>query len=125
MTRSKGVVLALATSRKRGEAAELLDGVQARAPSGEYLVRIRLMTDIPHDAVVRRIEDIVQGDRELHGAEPRCEVFAARADIANEKLAQLLGNLHELGSIKQAQSRRIFNRIEQRKSAIVAGHRVV
>ncbi len=34
------------------------------------------MADVPHDAVVRRVEDIMQGDRELDGAEPGGEVAA-------------------------------------------------
>src|ERR1039457_3461551 len=102
MAHTEGVVLALASCGKRGKAAVLLDGVQLRAPPGQYLVRICLMTDIPDDAVVGRIENVVQDNRELHGAKPRCEVSAPGADGADEKVPQLLGDPHELGSIDLA-----------------------
>ncbi len=63
---------------KRREAAVLLDGVQLLAPPGQHLVRIGLVADVPDDAVVRRVEDVVQGDGQLDRAESGREVPATR-----------------------------------------------
>ena len=63
--------------RERREAVLLLDGAQLVAPAGQHLVRIGLVADVPHEPVVRRVEDIVQRDRELDGAEAGGEVAAA------------------------------------------------
>jgi hypothetical protein len=42
---------------------------RSRRP-GQHLVRIGLVTDVPDEAVVRRVEDVVQRDREFDRAEP-------------------------------------------------------
>ena len=49
------------------------------APAGEDLVRIGLVADVPDDAVVRRVEDVVQRDRQLDRAEVRRQVAAGLA----------------------------------------------
>ena len=41
------------------------------APAGQDLVRIGLVADVPDEAVVRRVEDVVQRDRQLDRAEAR------------------------------------------------------
>ena len=50
------------------------------APAGQDLVRVGLVADVPHDAVVRRVEDVVQRDRELDRAEVRRQVAAGLRD---------------------------------------------
>src|SRR6185369_3125549 len=84
MANTERVVFALAARRKRREAVLQLDRAQLVAAPGQYLVRIGLMTDVPHDAVVRRIEDVMQGDRELDGAEAGREVAAHLRDRVDE-----------------------------------------
>jgi len=115
MAPAEGVVLALAARGKRGESAVLLDGVQPRAPPGQSLVRIGLMTDIPDDAVVRRIKNVMQCHRELGQRRARLEVIAATADAANEKLRSSCETRTKLGRIELAQICRVFNGIEQRR----------
>ena len=41
-------------------------GVEGVAPSGKNFVSVGLMSHIPHDAVGRCIEDVVQGYSEFH-----------------------------------------------------------
>ena len=90
---AEGVVLALGARRKRCEPVSLLDGVEPIATAGEHLVRIGLVTDVPHQPVVRRVEDIVQGDRELDGTEARGEMAAACGDALDQVVAQLGADL--------------------------------
>ena len=52
----------------------------AVAPAGEDLVRIGLVADIPDQPVARRVEDVVQRDRQLDDAEPGAEMAAGDRD---------------------------------------------
>ena len=98
MRGAEGVVLALVAARKAGDAAELAQRRHAVAPAGQHLVRIGLVADVPDDAVVRRVEDVVQGDRQLDGAEVRRQVAAGLRHALHHELAQLGGELLQLGA---------------------------
>ena len=74
----------------------LLDGMQELAAAGEHFVRICLMTHVPHEPVVRRVENVMQRHGELDRAEARREVAAAGRDALNEELPQLLRHGGEL-----------------------------
>ncbi len=88
---AEGVVLALRARRERREPAVLLDRMQPFAPSGEHLVRIGLMPDVPDQEVPRGLIHVVQRNGELDRSEPSREVTAASADRLDEELAQLTG----------------------------------
>ena len=83
------VELAFGTARKGREPALELDRPQAVATSGQHLVRVGLVADVPDQAVVRRVEDVVQRDRQLDRAEPGGEMPAHLADRVDQELAQL------------------------------------
>ncbi len=87
MPHPESVVLALRAGREGGEAPVLLDGVQLVAPSSEHLVRVCLVADVPDQPVTRGVEHIVQGGRQLDGAQPGGEMAAARADALDQELA--------------------------------------
>jgi len=124
MPDAEGVVLALGTRRKRREPAVLLDGVQPVAPAGEHFVRVRLVTDVPYQAVARRVVHEVQGDGELDRTEAGGEVAAAAADALNQEVAQLLGEGGQLILAQAAQVRRRFDRREQRVVVERYAHRL-
>ena len=65
---AEGVVGAFAARREGREAVLLLDRREPVTPAREHLVRIGLMADIPHQAVLGRVVDIVQRHRQLDGA---------------------------------------------------------
>ncbi len=90
------VVLGLGDRAERREAAVLADRRQLVAAAGEDLVRVGLVADVPEDLVARRVEQRVQRDRELAGAEVGAEVPADLADGVDDVLAHLLGELREL-----------------------------
>ncbi len=96
MADAKRVVFTFAASRERREAILLLDGVQSIATAGQHFVRIGLMANVPHQAVLRRVEDIMQSYRELHGAQAGGEVTAHLAHGVDQILAQLRGDLRQL-----------------------------
>ncbi len=68
MGRAERVVFALGALGEARQAAALAERPDAVAPPGQDLVRIGLVSDVPDQAVVRRVEHVVQGDRELDDA---------------------------------------------------------
>src|SRR5277367_51168 len=103
MTDAECVEFALVALRKRGEAVFFLDRGNAIAPPGEDLVRIALMTDVPDQTIVRRLEKIVQRDREFDHAEPCAEVTAGASDGFDQIFTQFTCNLGQLGFAETAQ----------------------
>ncbi len=105
MTDAEGVVLALRAAREGGQAVLLTQRGHALAATGEDLVRIGLMADVPHQPVVRGVVDVVQGDGQLDHAEAGAEVPASVADAVQQLLAQFVGKLFEF---RLAQSAQLF-----------------
>ena len=102
---AEGVVFALRSLCETGKSASLPQGPDAVAAAGEDLVRIGLMPDVPDEAVVRRVEHVVQRHRKLDDAKPRAEVAAGhryRADRLGPKL------VHDLLKLRDRQLPQIF-----------------
>jgi hypothetical protein len=118
---AEGVVLALGAVAERREAAEAADRLQALAAPGEHLVRIGLVTDVPDQAVVRRVEAAVQRDRQLDGTEIGGEVTADAAQRLDQIAAHFNGQRRQLGCRQPAQLVRGVDASEQRVSGDV-GH---
>ena len=76
------------------------------AAAGQDLVRVGLVADVPEDLVARRVEQAVQRDRQLAGAEVGAEVAADLADRVDDQLAGLLGDLLELLVVERPGGRR-------------------
>ena len=89
MAHAKGVVFAFAAHRERCQTIFQFDGGQLFAAAGEHLVRVGLMPYVPHESVVRRVEHVMQREREFDGAKARGEVSAPLAHGVDEKGAQL------------------------------------
>ena len=69
-----GIVFALAALGEAGKAAARAQRMDAVAPAGENLVRIGLMADVPDQPIARRIEDIMERDRQFDDAEPGAQM---------------------------------------------------
>ena len=90
---------------KPGDAAphpQLLHGV---APAGQHLVAVGLVADVPHDAVVRRVEHVMQRDRQLDRAEVRRKMASGLAHRFEQELAQLVREPRQLAFLELAQLR--------------------
>src|SRR5439155_19669104 len=69
-----------------------------------------------YDAIFRRVEHVVQGERELHRAQVGGEVATGLAHRLDEELAQLPGELGQAAPVQLAQVGGQLNLIEQRIS---------
>ena len=96
MRGAEGVELALGAARKARHAAVLAQRRHVLAPAREDLVRIGLVADVPDEAVVGRVEHVVQRDRQLDGAQVRGQVPAGARDRLEHVCAQLVGQRAEL-----------------------------
>ena len=112
--RAEGVVLALGPLGEARQPAALAQRADAVAAAGQDLVRIGLVTDVPDQAVARRVEDPVQRDRQLHDAEPGAEMAARHGDRLDGLVAQLVGDLAEIGLRVRAEIRRRADTVEER-----------
>src|SRR6185295_19560663 len=92
MAGAKSVILRLVSSQKTTHAAVLLDRRQQVSASGKNLVRISLMAYVPHQPVDGRIEGVVQGDRELDGAQRRAGMSADAGHGFENVLTDLICN---------------------------------
>jgi hypothetical protein len=64
--------------------------------AGEDFVRVGLVAHVPHDAVFRRVEHIVQRNGQLHRAQVGAEVTARAGHALQHVLAQLGGQPRQL-----------------------------
>ena len=117
--RSRGVrcteriVFAFRTLGEARKAAALAQGADPVTATGQDLVRIALVPDVPDELVGRRIENIMDGRRKLDHAEARTKVSTGRADSIDHLRAQLVGELAQLGFVEFAKICRSIDCIQQ------------
>ena len=83
------------------------------AAAGQDLVRVGLVADVPEDLVARRVEQRVQRDRDLAGAEVGAEVPADLPHRVDQQLADLLGDLLQLVVGEPVQVLRAVDAVEE------------
>ncbi len=118
---AEGVVLALAAPREGGQAVLLAQGAHALTTAGEDLVWVGLVADIPHQAVIGGVEDVMQGDGQLDHAEAGTEVPAALANAVEQVLAQFVSEGFQVRFGQAAQFVRRVGAVEQRRQRAFAG----
>ena len=111
MAGAEGVVLALLARQKAAQAAELANRRETIAPAADELVGVGLVAGVPNDAILRRVEHIVQRQRQLHRAQGRSKVTAHFRHHRDHFLANLLGQLRQLVESKLAHIARIIDAI--------------
>ena len=76
-------------------------------------VRVSLVPDVPHHAVVWGVEDIVQRDREFHGAQIGAQMAACPGHAVQQLSAQFGGQGFDLRPRQAAQIIRGVDRLQQ------------
>ena len=103
MADAEGVVGAFVAAREAGDAILHAQARHAVAAAGEHLVRVGLVADVPDQAVVRRVEHVVQGDGQFDRAQVRRQVAAGLGHRFEQEGAQFLG---QRGSCSRGSARR-------------------
>ena len=117
--RAERIILALGTLGEAGEAAALPQRADAGAPAGEDLVGIGLVADVPDQHVARRIEHVMDRNRQLDDAESRSEMAAGDAHGGDHLRAQFAGELTQLIGRESAQLLRRVGTVEERRGGLV------
>ena len=113
MRSAEGIVFALAALGEARQAAALTQGADTVAPSGQDLVRIALVADIPDELVLRRVEHVMDRHGQLDHAEARAEMPAAGTDRVDHLAAQFVGQLAQLILLELAKVGRKIDSVEQ------------
>ena len=100
VTHAKGVEGALGALGKPGQALELSHAVHAIAPSGQNFVGVGLVPDIPHDAIVGGIENMVQRHRQFDYTQPGTEMPPGARYRVEQVVSKLLGQLHQFVTLQ-------------------------
>lgn len=77
MRRTEGIEFALAALGEAGQSAGLAKRANPLTPTGENFMWIGLMAYIPKQPIARRIENMVNGNRELDNAQSRAKMAAS------------------------------------------------
>ena len=113
------VVLALGPARVAGQAAALAQVVETGLAPGQDLVHVRLVTDVPQDRVVRRVEHPVQRHRQLDDPQVRPEMPAGPGNLRHQERTDLIAKsgqflviqpLEVVGSMHGVQQRHVSPR---------------
>jgi hypothetical protein len=112
---SERVVVALASLGEARQASALAQRADPVAASGQDLVGIGLVADVPNELVARRIEHIVERDRELDDTEARAKMAAGHRHCGNRLVPKLFGKLGELRLVEPPEFLRQADRIQQRR----------
>ena len=88
------------------------------AAARDDLVRVGLMADVPDQAVLRRIEDVVQRHRKLDDAQSRAQMAAGHRNGRNRLLTQLVGKLAQLVGAQTTDVGRNVDGIEKRRRTL-------
>ena len=113
MPGAEGVVRAFIALGKTGDAVRHAQAAHRRTAPGQYLVRIGLVADIPHQPVFRRVEDVVQRDGQFHRAEIGGKMPAGLAHRFDQEGAQFVRQLRQLLALQFAQVVRGVDGFEQ------------
>ena len=114
MRGAEGVVGTLLAARKTRDAALLAQTRHAGAPAGQDLMAVGLVADIPDNAVVRRVECVMQRDGQLHRAEIRGKMPTRGGHRFDDEFAQFGREQLQVLAREPAQIGRIGNGIENR-----------
>ncbi len=96
MAAGERVVFTLKRTRKRKNATKLAIGAETVASACENLVAVGLMTYIPYDTVVGRVEHIVECHRQFHHAQTRCEMAGIDRHLIDNVLSEFTAYLRQL-----------------------------
>ena len=96
MPRAEGVVFRLCALRKAGNSIDLTQMRHLLASSGDDFMTVALMTHVPHDFVIRRVEYMMQGNGQLNRTEIGRQMTTGLRHRIEDKRAQFLSQLPEL-----------------------------
>ena len=103
MPGAKWIIFAFRTLRETCKTTALSLRAHAITAFGQYFMRIGLMPHVPDQSVIRSIKNLVQGNCQLHNAEPGSQMPPGGRDNIHHLGAQFACQLRQLSIIDLAQ----------------------
>ncbi|MNN70096.1 hypothetical protein D3C81_1859280 [compost metagenome] len=113
MRRTKWIIFAFSALGEAGKPAFLTQCANTITATSQNLVRISLMSDVPDDAVMRRVEDVMQRDRKFNHTQTCAQMPTCCGDGIDHLGAQFLRKLRQICLRQCTQSVRRRRFIEQ------------
>ena len=123
MTRAEMIETTLRPLEIAGHSVLLTQGSEVVVPTGDQLVGISLVADIPDHTVVIEIEGLIQSKCELHDAQPRAEMTTAGGHHLEVALANLTSNIFQLSDAESMQLIRMLQ-ISEMHAQLTAIHAI-
>ncbi|MEZ0003412.1 hypothetical protein ABIA18_005209 [Sinorhizobium fredii] len=115
MRRAEGIVFAFGAPGEAGQAAFLAQRADAIAPPGQDLVWIALVADVEDQPVMRRVEDLVDGDRQFDDAEAGAEMAAGARHRIDHLRTQFACQLRQVPVVDPLEIVGDVDLVEQRR----------
>ena len=96
MSSTKRIIFALAAFGETGKASFLAQGADSVTATCQDLVRIALVADIPDDAVMRRVKDVMKGNCQFDNAKSGAQMTAGNRNRIQHFCPQFFGQLWQL-----------------------------
>ena len=103
MRRAEAVEITFVTAGEAAQATELAQRGHALAPPREDLVRVGLMADIPDQAVIGGVENVMQGKGQLDRPQIGAQVPAGARYAVQQEGAQFARQFSQPGPWQSAQ----------------------
>ena len=116
------VIFTLVGRREGADALECPVGVEGFSPAGQNLVSVGLVSHVPYNAVVRRVEDIMKCHRQLYRTQIGSHMPGIVRDFFKNVPPQFLANLRQLFCIEFPQVCRRADSCKQRVCICVSLH---
>ena len=112
---SIAVVFTLGAEEEAVQTVMLADGVDAVPAASKHLMNVALMGDIKDEAILRGVENPVQGDAELHDSKIRAQMAAGLAECLDECLTDFL---RKFGQFLQRQGFEVGRGVDGRQLGV-------
>ena len=115
------IVFAFGSFGKTAQPAALAKCADANTTTGENLVGIALMPNVPDQLVARCIEYSMDGDGQFDDAQPGAQMTTCYGHCRNRFSAKFIGHSTQLAVRKVLQVLRLADFIQQRRGGSVVG----
>jgi len=102
VSRFEGIVAAFFEFGEAAHAFVLSERSELPTPSGENLMGVALVTDIPNEFIRGGVKDIMQGNGQLYYPEAWRKMPAGTGDCLHDEIANILGEVPQLREGKVA-----------------------
>ncbi len=115
MGSAEGIVFAFGALGEAGEAVFLAERADALTAAGQDLVRIALVSNVEDQAIIRRLEDLVDCDRQLDDAKACPQMTTRFRHGIDHLVAHFARQLRQIAVLDGLQISRELDLVQQRR----------